>query len=95
MFLVYLLLVIMGLVITNFIVTYLLYSSLEGEMNKEIDRLKVMMSDISAINISRYETLKSDLYSLETRCKKVVGRGKKKQTPFTPEGVKDDKNSKK
>jgi len=81
MFIIYLLLVLMGLIIANFVVTYALYSAIDRDMREQIDRLKHRLSDSNARMISLYEDIKSEFGSLEARCKKFVGRSKKSRAP--------------
>lgn len=81
MFIVYLLLVLMGLVVANFVVTYTLYSAVDRDMREEIMRLKISISDNSANRIALYEELRSKIYDIETRCKSFIGKGKKRRTP--------------
>lgn len=81
MFIIYLLLVVMGLIIANFVVTYTLYSAVDRDMRDKLDKERMSRSDMRVNLYEELHQLKGRLETVEARCKHIVGKGKKKRVP--------------
>ena len=91
MFIIYLLLVIMGLIIANFVITYTLYSAVDRDMREQVDKIRLRAVDSSVRIRNCYEGMQKQLDNLEARCKSVVGKGKKRRAPEVKDEGRDKK----
>jgi len=81
MFIIYMLLVLMGLIIANFVFTYAINSATENNAHDRIHNLATKIGDIRSRLYDETETLRKRIDDLEARCKKFVGKGKKNRAP--------------